>query len=154
VVQFLGELLLTTTDGDETARTTKLGKLADSLRAGLAARYANPAAMAAVLLGHDGSAAATPHGDDDLTMVTADEKDHETRAAGTVRLPDGKRRKGTSRRDPSGSEADEEGQDSEGEAVKVKAERPRSRTPPPAGGGAKPGRRRAKGPGSPATASE
>jgi hypothetical protein len=152
VVQFLGELLLTT-DGDEPARTTKLGKLAGSLRAGLAARYANPAAMVAVLLGQDGPADAPPHGDEDLTMVTADEKDNETRAAGTVRLPDGKRRKGTSRRNPSGSEADEEGQDSASEAV-VKAERPRSRTPPPAGVGAQPGRRRAKGPGSPATASE
>jgi hypothetical protein len=141
VLRFLGELLLPSAD-DEATRTARLGGLAETLRKGLASRYADPAAMAAVLLG----TGAHPDGGDD-PMVTADEKET-PHAGGTVRLPDAKRRKGKASRDTSGSDADEEEAAGTGSET-APGRRRRSRTPPPGSG-----RKGRHGPGSPATDSE
>jgi hypothetical protein len=145
VVRFLGELLLPS-DDDEATRMARLGGLADTLRKGLASRYADPAAMAAMLLGTAAPPPPPPEGGDD-PMVTADEK--ETPHAGvTVRLPDSKRRKGTAPRDTSGSDADEEEAACTGSEA-APGTRRRSRTPPPANG-----RKTRHGPHSPATPSD
>jgi hypothetical protein len=145
VVRFLGELLLPSDDDDAT-RTARLGDLAESLRKGLASRYSDPAAMAAVLLGTTAPPPLPAEGGDD-PMVTADEKET-PQAEGAVRLPDAKRRKGKSARDTSGSDADEEEAAGTGSEA-AHSRRHRSRTPPTGGG-----RKSRHGPNSPATASE
>jgi hypothetical protein len=150
VLHFLGHLL-TPTDEDDATRLAKLGQLADSLRQGLSSRYSDPAAMAAALLRPPPEAAAPPEAGDEA-MHTADE-------AGTlgtgpwavaVRLPDNKRRKGEPR-ESSGSDADEEEEEEAASRGEEAARRRRSRTPP---SGTRKGGLRARGPGSPATASD
>jgi hypothetical protein len=149
VLQFLGHLL-TPTDVDDATRLAQLGKLADSLRQGLSSRYSDPAAMAAALLRPSPETAASPEVGDEA-MHTADEAGHHGTGerAVAVRLPDNKRRKGEPR-ESSGSDADEEKEEapSRGEDA---ARRRRSRTPPSGTGS---GGLRARGPGSPATASD
>jgi hypothetical protein len=146
VVRFLGELLLPS-DDDEATRMARLGGLADTLRKGLASRYADPAAMAAVLLGTVAPPPPPPEGGDD-PMVTADEKET-PHAGGTARLPEAKRRRGTAPRDTSGSDADEETAAGTGNET-APGTRRRSRTPPPPGNG----RKSRHGPHSPATPSD